>query len=230
MDNVRSAAARAIKRNYNTVLSGGIKNMIRSGDVHALNIITTIIDAQCENIFIDLIEDDAFKNPAIQYLIKKAHPDVKAAYYRLLKDSGYDELAEKIASEKEKRAKAKLKVFAVDDSRMILNIYRSVLHNLGCDSLLFEFPSRAIESVKKEKPDIILTDLNMPDISGIELTREVRKSFSKERMPIVMVTTQDESRDYEEAYKAGINEIMRKPFTESMVGDILKKMIGYVKP
>jgi CheY-like chemotaxis protein len=230
VDNVRSAAARAIERNYNTVLSGGIKNMIRSGDVHALNIITTIIDAQCENIFIDLIEDDAFKNPAIQYLMKKAHPDVKTGYYRLLKDSGYDELAEKIASEKEKKVKGKLKVFAVDDSRMILNIYRSVLHNLGCDSLLFEFPARAIESVKKEKPDIILTDLNMPDISGIELTKEIRKSFSKERMPIVMVTTQDESKDFEEAYKAGINEILRKPFTETMVGDILKKMTGYVKP
>ncbi|MBN1907079.1 MAG: response regulator [Deltaproteobacteria bacterium] len=230
VDNVRSAAARAIERNYNTVLSGGIKNMIKSGDVHALNIITTIIDAQCENIFIDLIEDDAFKNPAIQYLMKKAHPDVKAGYYRLLKDSGIDELAEKIASEKDKKAKGKLKVFAVDDSRMILNIYRSVLHNLGCDSLLFEFPARALESVKKEKPDIILTDLNMPDISGIELTKEIRKSFSKERMPIVMVTTQDESKDYEEAHRAGINDILRKPFTESMVGDILKKITGYVKP
>ncbi len=230
VDNVRSAAARAIERNYNTVLSGGIKNMIKSGDVHALNIITTIIDAQCENVFIDLIEDDAFKTPAIQYLMKKAHPDVKTGYYRLLKDSGYDELAAKITSEKEKKVKGKLKVFAVDDSRMILNIYRSVLHNLGCDSLLFEFPARAIESVKKEKPDIILTDLNMPDISGIELTKEIRKSFSKERMPIVMVTTQDESKDFEEAYKAGINEILRKPFTESMVGDLLKKMTGYVKP
>jgi CheY-like chemotaxis protein/HEAT repeat protein len=229
VDNVRSAAARAIERNYNTVLSGGIKNMIKSGDVHALNIITTIIDAQCENVFIDLIEDDAFKNPAIQYLMKKAHPDVKAGFFRLLKDAGYDELAEKIASEKEKKAKGKLKVFAVDDSRMILNIYRSVLHNLGCDSLLFEFPARAIESIKKEKPDIILTDLNMPDISGIELTKTIRKIYSKERMPIVMVTTQDESKDYDEAYKAGINDILRKPFTETMVGDILKKMTGYVK-
>ncbi|NLA75176.1 MAG: response regulator [Deltaproteobacteria bacterium] len=164
VDNVRSAAARAIEQNYNIVLSGGIKNMITPGNVHALNIIATIINAQCENIFLDLIGDDAFKSFAMQYLVKKAHADVKAGYYRLLKDSGLDELAETIASEKDKRVRGKLKVFAVDDSRMILNIYRSVLHNLGCDSLLFEFPARAIESVKKEKPDIILTDLNMPDI------------------------------------------------------------------
>ena len=49
-------------------------------------------------------------------------------------------------------------------------------------------------------------------------------------MPIVIVTTQGESRDYETAYKAGINDIMKKPFTESMVSAILKKMTGYKVP
>ncbi len=230
VDNVRSAAARAIERNYNAVLSGGIKNMVKSGDMQALKIITTIIDAQCGSIFIDLIDDDAFKNPAMQYLTKKAHPDVKAGFSRLLIDSGYDDLAARIAPDTEKKGKGKLKVFAVDDSRMILNIYRTILHNLGCESLLFEFPARALESVHKEKPDIILTDLNMPDISGIDLTREIRKKYSKEKLPVVIVTTQDESRDYQSAFEAGINEIMRKPFTESLVGDIIKKMTGYKPP
>ncbi len=230
VDNVKAAAARAIERNYNAVLSGGIKNMIKSGDVHALKIITTIIDAQCEDVFVDLIEDDFFKNPAIQYLIKKAHPDIKAGYAKLLSESGYDDLAAKIAPDTEKKGKGRLKVFAVDDSRMILNIYRTVLHNLGCESLLFEFPASALESLQKEKPDIILTDLNMPDITGIDLTREIRKKYSKEKMPIVMVTTQDESRDYDSALEAGINDIMRKPFTESQVGEMLEKVTGYKIP
>ena len=230
VDNVKSAAARAIDRNYNAVLSGGIKNMIKSGDVNALKIITTIIDAQCENIFIDLINDDVFKNPAMQYLAKKAHPDVKAGFAKLLSETGYDDLAGKIAPDMEKKGKDTLKVFAIDDSRMILNIYRTILHNLGCESLLFEFPASALESLKKEKPDIILTDLNMPDITGIDLTREIRKKYNKERLPIVMVTTQDESRDYKSALEAGINDIMRKPFTESQVGEMLKKITGYKPP
>lgn len=227
VDNVRSAAARAIERNFNAVLSGGIKNMIKSGDVHALKIITTIIDAQCEKIFIDLINDDVFKKPAIQYLVKKAHPDVKAVFSKLLADSGYDDLAAKIAPEDATGSKGKIKVFAVDDSRMILNIYRTVLHNLGCESLLFEFPASAIEAVEKEKPDIILTDLNMPDITGVDLARLLRKKYSKEQLPIVMVTTQDESRDYGDALKEGINEIIKKPFTEGQIGQLLKKITGY---
>ncbi len=230
VDNVKVAAAKAIEKNYNAVLSGGIRNMIKSGDVHALKIITTLIDAQCENVFLDLLEDDFFRNPAMQYLTKKAHPDVKTCFSKLLLESGYEDLAAKIAPDMEKKGKGKLKVFAVDDSRMILNIYRTVLYNLGCEALLFEFPASAIESVQKEKPDIILTDLNMPDITGIDLTRAIRKRYSKEKLPIVMVTTQDESKDYGSAQEAGINDIMRKPFTEGQVGEMLKKITGYKIP
>lgn len=227
VDNVRSAAAKAVDKNYNPVLSGGIKNMINPGDIPALNIITTIINSQCEKIFIDLIEDEKFYKPAIQYLVKKAHPDIKAFFSKLLSDSGYEELAKKIAPEKEQKAKGTLKVFAIDDSRMVLHIYRTVLHNLGCDSMLFEFPARALEAIKKRKPDIILTDLNMPDITGLDLTREIRKKFSKEELPIIMVTTQDENKDHQIAYEAGVNEIMRKPFSEGQIGQMIKKTTGY---
>lgn len=230
VDNVRAAAARAIDRNYNAVLSGGIKNMLKSGGEHAFKITKTIIDTQCANIFIDLINDDVFENQAMQYLIKKAHPDIKAGFSRLLLNSGYNNLAEIIAPEKVKKSQGKLRVFAVDDSRMILHIYRTVLHNLGCESRLFEFPEKALESLEKEKPDIILTDLNMPDITGIDLTREIRKKYSKDKLPIVMVTTQDESRDFDSALEVGINDMMRKPFTESQIGETLKKITGYNPP
>ena len=100
----------------------------------------------------------------------------------------------------------------------MLSVYRTVLHNPGCESLLFEFPASALESVKKEKPDIIISDLNMPEITGIDMTKEIRKRYGKEELPIVMATTQDESRDCESSLEAGVNDIMRKPFTEKQVG------------
>ncbi len=109
---------------------------------------------------------------------------------------------------------------------MILNIYRTVLHNLGLDSLQFEFPRQALEHVQKEKPDAILTDLNMPEISGIELTKRLRESYSQEELPIIMVTTQDESQDIQEIQAAGINSILRKPFTESQISKALKEFAG----
>ena len=104
---------------------------------------------------------------------------------------------------------------------MILNIYRSVLHHLGCKPMLFEFPALAIEAVKTAKPDLIFTDLNMPNVSGIDLTRAVRRLYGKEQLPIVMVTTQNECQDNEAAYKAGVNAILHKPFNEKVLQEAM---------
>ena len=223
IDNVRDAAARAIDHNYNPVLAGGVRNLTRSGNAMALKIITTIINAQCEHIFLDLIEEDYFKTHAMKYLSTKAHPDIRAAFSRLLTRAGYSDLARQITAKDEEHGKGRLMVFAVDDSRMILNIYRAVLHNLGYESKLFEFPASAIERLNTERPDIIFTDLNMPDISGIDLTRTVRRLFSSEELPVVMVTTQDEARDNNEAYDAGVNAILRKPFSEAQIKNVLEE-------
>jgi len=226
VDNVRDAAAKAIDHNYNPILAGGVRNLTRSGNATALKIIITIINAQCENIFLDLIEEDYFRTPAIKHLSAKAHPDIRSFYSRLLARAGYKDLARQIAIEKEEEGKARLKIFAVDDSRMILNIYRTVLHNLGCESQLFEFPASALARLTMEKPDILLTDLNMPDISGIDLTRAIRKTFSREDLPVIMVSTQDEERDNEAAYEAGINGILKKPFSEGQVRNVLEAYAG----
>ena len=94
-----------------------------------------------------------------------------------------------------------------------LSIYKNVLFQIGVDSRLFEFPASAIEQVKREKPDLIFTDLNMPDITGIELTENIRALYSKEELPIIMVTTQGENPDHEEAIQVGVNQILHKPFT-----------------
>ena len=95
-----------------------------------------------------------------------------------------------------------------------MNIYRSILHSLGCDPVLFELPAEAIKHVAEQKPDLIFTDLNMPDISGVDLAVAVRGQFGKAELPIIMVTTQNECQDNEAAYKAGINAILHKPFNE----------------
>jgi len=230
VDNVRNAAAKAIDRHYNAALAGGIRNLIRSEDPEALKIMTTIIDSQCDTIFLDLLDEDYFQTPAIDYLTDKTHPEVRSYFARILEKAGHNDLAKQITPEKAAKEKATLKIFAVDDSKMILNIYRTVLHNLGCESHLFEFPANALERVQKEKPDVILTDLNMPDITGIEFTKGVRQWYSDVELPIIMVTTQNEGQDNETAYASGVNDILQKPFTEAQIGKALAKFAGRQPP
>jgi len=181
----------------------------------------TVMDSKCDNIFKDLMEEEYFRKPAEAYLTRKAHPDIRLHFSRLLEGSDHKDLAELIRPEDVTEETGGLKVFAVDDSKMILNIYRTVLHNLGYDSRLFEFPADAIKQIWKEKPDVILTDLNMPEITGIDLASEVRKLFSADELPVIMVTTQDEEKDTDAAYATGVNSVLQKPFTESQIGKVL---------
>jgi DNA-binding response OmpR family regulator len=95
---------------------------------------------------------------------------------------------------------------------MILNIYKATLHELGFEPVLFEFPAGALEWLAKEKPALVLTDLNMPEISGIDLTRRIRTTYTAEQLPVIMVTTQSDVQDHEAAAAAGVNSILIKPF------------------
>jgi CheY-like chemotaxis protein/HEAT repeat protein len=222
---VRSAAARAVDYNFNAALAAGLMNMIQAGGKESLEIVQTIIDAKCGNIFSGLWEEDSFRESAREYLIRKAHPDIRAFFEGILAVTGCGQLVDEEEATAEPAAQEKAKVFAVDDSKMVLNIYRSVLHNLGYEPHLFEFPAGALEQIQKQKPDVVLTDLNMPDITGIDLTKGVRKLYSKEQLPIIMVTTQDETNDNDAALSAGVNAILQKPFTEEQIGAILAEFV-----
>jgi CheY-like chemotaxis protein len=63
----------------------------------------------------------------------------------------------------------------------------------------------------------------MPEINGIDLTRAVRKLYSQEQLPIIMVTTQNECQDNEAAMEAGITAIVHKPFNEDSLRQAMKE-------
>ncbi len=227
VDNVRSAAAKAIDRNYNALLAGGVRNLITSGDETAALIMETVITSQCDLIFMDLLEEETFRTDAVAFLNKSAHPELRSYYAGIFSAKGLEDLAQQVSAKAEAKPRTALRIYTVDDSKMILNIYRTVLHNLGCESIAFEFPVEAVHKVKEDRPDVIITDLNMPELTGIDLARKIREWLPKEKLPIIMVTTQQESQDFKDALAAGINGIIHKPFTESQIRAALKKYAGY---
>jgi CheY-like chemotaxis protein len=79
--------------------------------------------------------------------------------------------------------------------------------------------------LQNEKPAIVLTDLNMPDITGIELVKKLRERYSAKMLPIIMVTTQNESQDNEAAMAAGVNAILHKPFNAKSLGTAMEKLL-----
>jgi CheY-like chemotaxis protein len=160
----------------------------------------------------------------VDFLCCRAHPDVRTHFVDVMTENGFGDLAATIADQADDCPAPRLKVFAVDDSKMILTIYRGALHSLGCEPRLFEFPAEALEALASDPPDVIFTDLNMPDIDGIAVIREVRRRFDKARLPIVMITTQNETHDNEAAVDAGVNAILHKPFTAQDLGAVLRDL------
>jgi CheY-like chemotaxis protein len=222
-DHVCTAAARAIDRNFNEILAAGIKNMIRPQTDEARHIVKIIVNAQVDNIFLNLAPEEYFQELALVYL-PHAHRDIQNHYIALLKARGMEVFAAKISGG-EREGAVRTKICAVDDSRMILNIYKATLHELGFDPILFEFPAGALEWLAKEKPVLVLTDLNMPEISGIELTKKIRTIYSSEELPVIMVTTQSDVQDHEAAAAAGVNSILIKPFNADSLRNAMGKYI-----
>jgi len=221
-DHVCIAAARAIDKNFSPILGAGIKNLLRGPENEARHIAKIIVNAQVDSIFINLADDELFEELALIYL-PHTHKDIRNHYHRLLTKAGKNEFAQKITGEEEQAIRPK--VVAVDDSRMILNIYKATLHELGYEPVLFEFPASALEWLQSEKPLMVLTDLNMPGITGVQLTESIRKKYSAKLLPVIMVTTQNESQDNEAAHMAGVNDIVHKPFTAKSLGAAMDKIL-----
>jgi CheY-like chemotaxis protein/HEAT repeat protein len=222
---VRAAAAKAIDRNLDDILLAGLKNLVQAGGDESDHIVEAVIETLSDNVFLGLVDEEPFPTLAVDRLVK-AHKDVRDHFAELLQAKGYRRLATQIGASGHAERPAGLNVFAVDDSRMILNIYRTGLHNLGHASTLFEFPLEALGRLETEKPDILFTDLNMPKLTGIELARGARRLYPSGQLPIILVTTQDDSRDHADAYAAGIDAILLKPFTEAQLAAAIARFVA----
>ena len=225
-DHVCVAAARAIDRNLNDVLVAGVRNLVRSECDEARHIAKIIVHAQVEKLFLSLVSDDTFQRLALRCL-PQTHPDVREFHVRLLQRHGYAELAERaVDCHTAGTVPQRLRICAVDDSRVVLNIYRATLHELGFEPVLFEFPASALEWLQDEKPALVLTDLNMPVMSGLELASRIRQRYSAAELPIVLVTTQSDVQAGEAVAESGINEVLGKPFDAPTLQAVLHRHLG----
>ena len=105
----------------------------------------------------------------------------------------------------------------VDDSRVIRKVARRILEELkfGIDEA--EDGAEALEICRRQMPDAILLDWNMPNMSGIEFLRVLRREPSGGKPIVVFCTTENDVAHITEAIGAGANEYIMKPFDKDIV-------------
>jgi two-component system KDP operon response regulator KdpE len=100
-------------------------------------------------------------------------------------------------------------ILVVDDEPQIRRVLRTTLSFRGYEISEAASGEEALELVRKVKPDLILLDVNLPGISGIETCKEIRRSSE---MPIIMLTVRSAERDKVVALDAGADDYVTKPF------------------
>ena len=105
----------------------------------------------------------------------------------------------------------------VDDSRVMRKIARRILQELKFNTDEAEDGAAALELCKKNMPDAILLDWNMPSMSGIEFLRALRREPSGDKPIVVYCTTENDITHITEAVGAGANEYLIKPFDKDIV-------------
>lgn len=105
-----------------------------------------------------------------------------------------------------------MKILTVDDSRTIRNLLRIELEKAGHEVCQADDGVNALKALENFDPDVVITDLNMPNMDGIELTRNLRERKSTQFVPILILSTESAIETRQRGRAAGATGWLVKPF------------------
>jgi twitching motility two-component system response regulator PilH len=114
------------------------------------------------------------------------------------------------------------KVLIVDDSAVDRGNLERIVTNAGHTAILAESGLQAIERAKRDKPDIILMDVNMPEMDGFAATRKLKGDDETKAIPIVFVTSKNQKADMAWGQMLGAKGYVGKPYSKEQILEQLK--------
>lgn len=117
-------------------------------------------------------------------------------------------------------------ILVVDDSAVMRSFLISSLETIG--DLNFIQAANGFEALRilpRESIDLVLTDINMPDINGLELLSFIRKNPLYEALPVVIISTEGSNKDIDKGLALGANEYLVKPFVPEELAEMVKKYL-----
>ena len=105
-----------------------------------------------------------------------------------------------------------INVLIVEDSKLVRNFEKRLLKRLKLNVFEASNGEEALEVVKNKDIDLIITDLSMPKLDGNGLIKEVRKNYKMNELPIIVISSNEESDVFLKSLKLGANDYLKKPF------------------
>lgn len=120
----------------------------------------------------------------------------------------------------------KINVLVVDDLELTRKIICNVLKQIGFGNILEAADGPTALSILDEAQiGLIITDWNMPQMSGLELVKKIRANPQHQHIPVLMVTAEGEDKYILEAVKAGVDNYVVKPFTPKTLKELITIML-----
>ncbi|RLB00018.1 MAG: response regulator [Deltaproteobacteria bacterium] len=120
-----------------------------------------------------------------------------------------------------------MRILIVDDFGTMRKILKNILKDLGyTDVLEAEDGESALQILRKEKIDLVISDWNMPKMDGLALLKAIRSDEALKNTPVLMVTAEAQKQNVIEAIKAGVNNYVIKPFTPEVIQQKIAKIFS----
>lgn len=121
----------------------------------------------------------------------------------------------------------KLRILLVEDFATMRRIMRNLLADIGYHNIVeADGGAAALSILHNEAVDLVLSDLKMPDISGLELLKAIRADRRLSHIPVLIVTADAQRENIERAARAGVSGYIIKPFSASILADKIRQATG----
>jgi len=118
------------------------------------------------------------------------------------------------------------RVLVVDDEAHIVQVLSLKLRNAGYEVLTAVDGEEAFEIARTRRPDVVITDFQMPYMTGLELCRAMKAEPITTGIPVVMLTARGYALDPEDVLIGNIREVLSKPFSPRAIADLLAKLLS----
>ena len=120
-----------------------------------------------------------------------------------------------------------MKILIVDDFATMRRIMKNILKQIGFSNIIeADDGTTALEELKKSTVDLIISDWNMPKMTGLDLLKNVRDTDGLKDIPFLMVTAEAQKQNVIDAVQAGVTNYVVKPFTAEAISEKLEKIFG----
>lgn len=122
------------------------------------------------------------------------------------------------------------KVIVIDDEPFILMMIEDKLAKAKINVITLRQSNNAFDIIKKEKPDLVILDWMMPELSGIELCRIIKQDPDTSGIPIFMLTAKGQDSDEQLGLQYGVSRYITKPFSPKSLLEMVQETLGKENP